>query len=268
MTNILIVEDDPNTSRALTARLSADGHHAHPVGTCWAALNAASNGRFDLFIVDIGLPDGDGLSLGSRLLTIPGAQSTPIIFLTGNGELGARLAASKLGVCGWVDKPYRPELLQEAVRVALGGRETINAGLTRFSPLCPMLPSSPGQLRPKILVIEDDRRLASALQRRFENAGYHVATAHSGGAGLRAAIDSRPDAILSDIYMPGGLGFTIIEKLANNGLPEIPVFFLTASKRPNLKQTAIRMGAAGFFEKPCDSGELLRAVRRTVHAQN
>jgi DNA-binding response OmpR family regulator len=222
-----------------------------------------------LFILDIGLPDGDGLGLAAQLLTLPGAQATPILFLTGTGDLTARLNASKLGVCGWVDKPYQPDDLRSAVAMALREIDVGGPGKERqFSPLKTLFPTRGVGRAIHVLLIEDDKRLALALQRRFENAGYKVTTAHSGQAGLRAAIESRPSLILSDIYMPGGLGFTIFEHLANHGLYDIPVIFLTASKRPNLKETAFQMGAKGFFEKPCDPAELLRSVRRAIFARN
>jgi DNA-binding response OmpR family regulator len=268
MKNILLVEDDANTARAVVARLTADGHQVCAVRSAWDAIHAVKQERFHLFLLDIGLPDSNGLSLAVELLASPGAQATPIVFLTGNGDLTARLNASKLGVCGWVDKPYQPDDLRSVIAIAL--RES-NFGVEnqhQLSPLKSLFLNFGDSRTITVLVIEDDKRLALAMQRRLEIAGYSAITAHSGLAGLDAALESRPSLILSDIYMPGGLGFTIFEHLAERGLNDIPVIFITASKRPNLRQTAFQMGAADFMEKPYDPAELLRSVRRAIFVHN
>jgi CheY-like chemotaxis protein len=70
----------------------------------------------------------------------------------------------------------------------------------------------------------------------------------------------KPQLILLDIMMPVGMGFSVAERLKDLGLGDIPIIFITASKRSGLRKTAQRLGAAGFFEKPYDAEELLAAV--------
>jgi two-component system OmpR family response regulator len=70
-----------------------------------------------------------------------------------------------------------------------------------------------------------------------------------------------PDLILLDIMMPVGMGFSVAERLRDLGLAEIPIIFITASKRAGLRKTAQQLGAAGFFEKPYDAEELLAAIK-------
>lgn len=266
MKRILLVEDDPNAAKAVAARLGVDGDEVAIAHSAWDALRVASGEHFDLFILDIGLPDDSGLNLATQLLSIPGAQATPILFLTGTGDFPTRLKASGIGVCAWLDKPYRPDQLRAVVAAALQDPAWARQAARQLSPLSPMLPH--GSKTNRLLVIEDDKRLALALRRRFENAGYEVLTAHNGCEGLQSALQNRPNLIVSDIYMPGGLGFTLLEYLAQHNLREIPVIFLTASRRPNLRDTAFHYGAADFLEKPCDPAELLRAVRRAIAHRN
>src|SRR5437899_2754692 len=104
----------------------------------------------------------------------------------------------------------------------------------------------------KIVVLEDDRRIAAALVIRLEAAGYEVLTAPDGLQGLKLVLEARPDLILMDIWMPVGLGFSVTQRLQGMGLGRIPIIFLTASKRKGLKKIAKDLGAAGFFEKPFD----------------
>lgn len=112
----------------------------------------------------------------------------------------------------------------------------------------------------KILVVEDDPKIATALSVRLKSAGYEVVTAGDGFTGLKMTMTHRPSLILLDIMMPVGMGFSVAERLRDIGLGDIPIIFITASKRAGLRKTAQRLGAAGFFEKPYDAEELLAAV--------
>jgi len=118
----------------------------------------------------------------------------------------------------------------------------------------------------KILVIEDDAKIAAALRVRLGSAGYEVFTAGDGFTGLKMTMTHTPDLILLDIMMPVGMGFSVAERLRDLGLGEIPIIFITASKRTGLRKTAQQLGAAGFFEKPYDAEELLAAIRLILNA--
>ena len=112
----------------------------------------------------------------------------------------------------------------------------------------------------KILIVEDDARIAAALRIRLEAGGYEVVTAADGFSGLKLAVTHKPQLILLDIMMPVGMGFSVAERLKDLGCGDTPIIFMTASKRSGLRKTAQRLGAAGFFEKPYDADELLAAV--------
>src|ERR1051325_11397516 len=116
----------------------------------------------------------------------------------------------------------------------------------------------------KILIIEDDTKIAAALSIRLEAAGYSVLTAQDGLVGLKLILDERPDLIVMDIWMPVGLGFSVAQRLKSLGLSDIPSIFITASKIKGLRQTAQKLGAFAFFEKPYDSEELLAAVAKAL----
>ena len=116
----------------------------------------------------------------------------------------------------------------------------------------------------KILIMEDDKKIATALGIRLEAAGYEVFTAGDGFEGLKITRDRQPHLIIMDIWMPVGLGFSVAQRLKSLGFGHIPVIFITASKVKGLRQTAINLGAAAFFEKPYDPEELLLAVSKAL----
>jgi len=116
----------------------------------------------------------------------------------------------------------------------------------------------------KIMIMEDDSRIAAALSLRLKAAGYKVLTAPDGFRGLTRSLHERPDLLLMDIWMPIGTGFSVAQRLDALGLAGIPFIFITASKLNGLKETATTLGASAFFEKPYDSTELLGAIAHAL----
>jgi len=119
----------------------------------------------------------------------------------------------------------------------------------------------------KILIVEDDAKIATALAIRLEAAGYGVITASDGFSGLKLALETKPDLLLMDVWMPVGLGFSVVQRLQSLGLEGVPVIFITASKLKGLRTTAEKLGAIAFFEKPYDADELLAAVANGLNTK-
>ena len=119
----------------------------------------------------------------------------------------------------------------------------------------------------KIMIMEDDPRIATALAVRLEAAGYEVLTVPDGFRGLTATLEDPPDLLLMDIWMPVGTGFSVAQRLQALGMSGIPLIFITASKVAGLRDTAEKLGAVAFFEKPYDSQQLLGAIARALQTK-
>src|SRR5438270_5994298 len=118
----------------------------------------------------------------------------------------------------------------------------------------------------KILVVDDDTKIARALAIRLEAAGYEPLTAITGLQAVDLALHQKPDLIIMDIWMPVGIGFSVAQRLRTLGLGTIPIIFMTASKLRGLRHAATKLGAAGFFEKPYGPELLLHAVSQALAA--
>ncbi len=81
----------------------------------------------------------------------------------------------------------------------------------------------------KILIVEDDKQLVLIYSERFSREGYTVVTAMTGSEGLTLANNEKPDMIVLDVMLPGGMnGFDVLEELKRNTvLSQIPVLMLT-----------------------------------------
>src|SRR5439155_24260622 len=100
----------------------------------------------------------------------------------------------------------------------------------------------------KILIVEDDQRIARALKIRFESKGYETAIASNALLGANLALQTHPDLIILDLGLPDGNGLQLAEKFQRQ--PETqhtPIIFVTASKDPNLRRRAMEMRIAGLF---------------------
>lgn len=117
---VLVVEDDKRIADGLVAHLAGHGHAVDTAGTLaagWAALCAEP---FDLLLLDLGLPDGDGASLLARLRAAPAAglpdAHTPVLVMTARDEVASRIGALDLGADDYVTKPFDPDELAARMR--------------------------------------------------------------------------------------------------------------------------------------------------------
>ena len=93
------------------------------------------------------------------------------------------------------------------------------------------------------------------------SAGYEVITAADAIIGTALAVKEQPNLVLLDISIPAGDGFIVAERLQKrSNTIGIPFIFITASKQYGLREKAIRLGAASFFEKPYEIDELLTSI--------
>lgn len=119
----------------------------------------------------------------------------------------------------------------------------------------------------RILIIEDDEKIAKALELRIRNAGYQTAVASDGYAGVSAVPKTNPDLVLLDINMPAGNGFTVAERIRSISPKPMPIVFITASKKPEFFDRALALGASGYIEKPYNSAQVLALLENVLKHQ-
>ncbi len=115
MTNLLLVEDDATLGQSLSERLNKEGYSVLWRKTLRDALQAYSQAKIDVAILDVGLPDGDGFSLAREIRS---RESLPIIFLTAMNSAEYRLEGYEMGADDYIPKPFHlRELLLRLKRV-------------------------------------------------------------------------------------------------------------------------------------------------------
>lgn len=136
MARILVVEDELLTRRTLQALLQGEGFAVTTVGSVAEALAAVDRDTYDLVLLDLVLPDGDGLSACRRIRT---RHQMPIVILSTKRELSDRVAGLETGADDYIVKPFEPAEVVARVRAQLRrANELSHAGaaeIIRVGPL-------------------------------------------------------------------------------------------------------------------------------------
>jgi DNA-binding response OmpR family regulator len=121
----------------------------------------------------------------------------------------------------------------------------------------------------RILIVEDEEKLAQFVQLELTYEGYEVSVAHDGLSGLMAARDQMPDLIILDWMMPGLSGVEVCRRLRQTG-STTPVILLTAKDEISDRVEGLDSGANDYVVKPFSIEELMARVRahlRHLHPQ-
>jgi DNA-binding response OmpR family regulator len=110
----------------------------------------------------------------------------------------------------------------------------------------------------RLLVVEDDPDITTALRLLFGSAGYEVVHAGDGRAGLREAYAAHPDLVVLDVGLPEMDGWAVLERLRD--ISDVPVLVLTAHGKETDKVRGLRSGADDYLTKPFANAELLARV--------
>ena len=134
MAKILVVEDDLALSAGLCFALDEAGHLTAAAYTCQKARQLLKTGQFDLVILDVNLPDGNGFDLCRECKS--SAPERPVIFLTANDLERDELNGFDLGADDYITKPFRIQVLKRRVEAVLrrgtAGSDCFDDGFLRL----------------------------------------------------------------------------------------------------------------------------------------
>jgi len=117
---VLVIEDDEGIAAGLRVHLRQHGCAVDGVGSIAAAWPALAAGPFDLVLLDLGLPDGDGAEILRRIRRAPEGRfphpATPVLIMTARDEVASRIASLDMGADDYVVKPFDPDELAARMR--------------------------------------------------------------------------------------------------------------------------------------------------------
>jgi two-component system, OmpR family, phosphate regulon response regulator OmpR len=122
--------------------------------------------------------------------------------------------------------------------------------------------SQPAKMTPRLLLIDDDSRLASMVGDYLGRAGFAVDTAGSLAAGRERLAGASYDALVLDLMLPDGDGLELCRELRNSGRTrQLPLLMLTARGEPMDRIVGLELGADDYLPKPFEPRELLARVK-------
>lgn len=235
---VLICEDDPDVARILVDILRQEGMRAEAVSNARAARAALDAVRFDVALIDLHLPDADGLDFITELRAREATKGLPVIVVTARSRNSSDAAhVSALQLADWLQKPIDPRRLLDAIHNVL---------------------SQPRDRRARILHVEDDESLTLLVNELLSEEA-DVVAAHSLAEARRAVNSGQYDLVILDITLGDGSGLDILPLLRRPGRVAPPVILYSASE-PSRELTGLVQAA---LVKSRDSVEqLLESVRQ------
>ncbi len=242
---VLIVDDSLTIRMDLKDAFETEGFLPTLCETAAAARTELSKSSFHLIVLDVLLPDADGIDFIKELKSKPETAKIPTMVLSTETEVHNRVRGLSIGAANYVGKPYdRSYLIARA--------KELTAAIDR---------NTPSSAAARILVIDDSRTYRESLKTLFESAGYQVLLAETGEQGLRVAAHSHPAVIVVDGNLPGIDGATVVRRIrSDSSLRSTPCFVLTASGDQKDELLALDAGADIFVRKDEELTVLLTRV--------
>jgi CheY-like chemotaxis protein len=259
---MLIADDDPSVVRLLADRCARVGFEVETAANGIQALIKANRSRPDVMIIDVNMPEADGLTVCARLLD-PSRRSLNVVVVTGSREPDTVERCEGFGAC-YVRKGVG---FWNSLGVALAGLFPSMAD--RIKELQQQPTGAEMRERPRVLVIDDDAMIMKFLSSRLEKCGVVMLFASDIAQGYRMACREMPSIIISDYFLPnGGIPYLLSRLRTTPATQNIPVFVLTGRELDEITQQSLmrevcgKPGAARIFGKAFDTAELFAALQK------
>jgi signal transduction histidine kinase/CheY-like chemotaxis protein len=261
--NLLIVEDNANEREALVALIGNGDVHSTAVSSAAEAFAALDATRFDCVVLDLGLPDMNGLELIREIHQKYGHAAPPVIVYTGRELTRQEETELRLISDSIVIKNARsPERLLDETALFLHRVQTKLPEAKRR--MIEQAHKSDSVLAGrKVLVVDDDVRNIFAITSALEASQMNVSYAESGQGGIDY-LQLNPDVevVLMDVMMPDMDGFEAIRRIRElDAFKKLPIISVTAKAMKGDREKCMEAGASDYITKPVDMDQLRSLLR-------
>jgi CheY-like chemotaxis protein len=259
---MLIADDDPAIVRLLADHCARMGFDVDSASNGIQALLKANRIKPDILVIDVNMPEVDGLSVCAHLLE-SGRAPVNVIVITGSRNpdtlercegFGAHYA--RKGPNFWND-----------LETALAEIHPRMAGRIRKTGTRATAPAV--RRHPRVLLVDDDNDISQFLTSRLEKCGLDVRYAYDAQQGFRMACKEEPAVIVTDYFMPHGDAQYLLTRLRTTAVTEdIPVIVLSGRQLSEVTMQGLRReicghpGAAHILRKSQDTYALFEALRK------
>jgi CheY-like chemotaxis protein len=259
---MLIADDDPSIVRLLADHCARMGFDVDTASNGIQALLKASRIKPDSLVIDVNMPEVDGLSVCAHLLD-PDRAPVNVIGITGSRN------SDTLERCEGFGAHYvrKGRNFWNDLEAALAEIHPRMAGRIRETGT--YAPAPAVRRQPRVLLVDDDSDISEFLTSRLEKCGLDVRYAYDAQQGFRMACREEPAVILTDYFMPNGDAQYLLTKLRTTAATSnIPVIVLSGRQLSEVAMQSLRReicgnpGAAHILRKSQDTYALFEALRK------
>ena len=259
---MLIADDDPAIVRLLADRCVKMGFKVETASNGMQLLIKARRSQPDIMIVDVNMPEMDGLTVCTRFLD-PGSKPVEVVVVTGSSDVETAERCESLGLFyGRKGPDFWKNIESALIEIypdmagRIGEQEMQTTGAEVHE-------------RPRVLVVDDDPAIHEFLSSRLGKFGIDTLYASDAVHGFRLACKENPSVIITDNYMPDGDARYLLHRLRSTSATEnIPVFVISGKPLDDVtaqtlrREIGARPGAAQIFKKSFDTEALFSALKK------
>jgi DNA-binding response OmpR family regulator len=258
---VLIADDDPSIVRLLADHCARLGFNVDTASNGIQALLKASRIKPDILIVDVNMPEVDGLSVCAHVLE-PDRTPVDVIVMTGSRNTDTPDRCEGFGAYYALKGPNFWNDLEAAL--AEIAPQTFRSGKSGAPAQSPTV-----RTRPCVLLIDDDNDVNRFLASRLEKCGIEVKYANDSQQGFRMACKEEPTVIVTDYFMPNGDAQYLLTRLRTTVATEnIPVIVFSGRQLNDMVIQSLQReicghpGATQILRKSPDTHALFGALQK------
>ncbi|WP_187331480.1 GAF domain-containing protein [Mesorhizobium sp. M4B.F.Ca.ET.172.01.1.1] len=266
---LLFVDDNATNRRIMSLQAQAWDMIAHATDSPSDALRRIADGEtFDVIVLDMNMPEMDGIELARRIRALGDKGSIPLVLLSSMVPISEQKKKEMEGVkfAAMLSKPIKPSPLLNALMAVFAGAPT------RFAkpdqPKSPVLDSAMADKFPlRILLVDDNATNRKLGFKVLERLGYRAELAGDGQSAISSYAEGRHDIILMDIEMPDMDGVEATRLIRASGSREQPqpyIVALTANAMAGDRERYLDAGMDDYLSKPLRVEELVASLKRAV----
>lgn len=261
--NLLVVEDDPGSRKAIASIVASDGVVIHSASSGEMALEMLHEESMDCIILDLGLPEMSGFEFVETASRDDDVMLPPVVVYSGR-ELSAEedMKLREYTDSVVIKGARSPERLLDEVTLFLHSvHQTLPTKQRKL--LQKALDTEHVFAGKKVLVVDDDMRNAFALSKTLRAKGLEVVMAKDGeGALEKLDQESNINLVLMDVMMPGMDGYQTMHNIKQQTrFRHLPILAVTAKAMRGDREKCLEAGANDYLPKPIDMERLLSMMR-------
>lgn len=234
----LIVEDDDGLATVLQVHLEREGFIVVRANSLGKARQLLQMYKPLVILLDLGLPDGDGLDLFDDLSRTEKLRDTPVVVITGTEKKGDTTVL-RPALVDWLAKPFDEARLHKALKVA---KQRIGIA--------------------QVLLVEDDPATREIIKQQVQSLGVRCLEATNGVEALSRFDESNPDLIILDLMIPPPDGFAVVEKLQATMRGQVPLIVYSALDLTEAEKSKLKLGITAHLTKATATPDQLSNVLR------